>query len=160
MNLILRKPQAKDGEAIHEMVKNMSADDVKSCGGFPFPHTVREDFSDWLKIMQKSEDNPELKEHIFLSFSGDELIGFVRLYLAEALRNEGIVCYYIKPEFRGKGYGVRQMSTALHILKAYGVKKFTISVNRKNKPSKKIIKSLGGTYLNTEKEIQYYQMTV
>lgn len=159
MNLTLRKPRLEDGESVHKLIQSMSTKDWGYCGGFPLSHTAREDFTKWIDLSKESEEDPDLKEHLFLTFAGTELVGFVRLHLAEELRDCGIVCYYVKPNFRGKGYGVRQMSTALQILKLYGVEKFTISVDKYNKPSKKIIKSLGGVFQKSVKGVQYYEMT-
>lgn len=110
--LYLKEANYEDIEQEYEFVKAMPVDENGLTNEW---HGIsREDFEKnalWEMIaFSKGEDLPEgyVPETFFFLWNDDEIVGQFRIrhYLCESLRvAAGHIGYYIKKEFRGKGYG-------------------------------------------------------
>jgi len=64
---------------------------------------------------------------------------------------ENYIYYEIKPEYRGKGYGNKILSSGLEEARKIGLKEVILTCMKDNIPSQKIIELNGGNLLETGK---------
>lgn len=125
----------------------------------------REDFENKaIKQMiaySKGECLPEgyVPETFLFLWEDNEIVGQFRLrhYLCESLRTgAGHIGYFIKKEFRGKGYAKEGLRQALKIAKEIIPEdEIYLRVNKDNLASLKVMIHNGG-YIDHEDEIKYY----
>ena len=125
----------------------------------------REDFEDKaLKQMissSKGENLPEgyVPETFLFLWNDEEIVGQFRIrhYLCESLRiGAGHIGYFIKKEFRGKGYGKEGLRLALQISRTIIPEdEIYLRVNKDNPASLKVMLHNGG-YIEHEDEQKYY----
>lgn len=126
---------------------------------------LREDFED--KALQqmissaKGENLPEgyVPETFLFLWNDEEIVGQFRIrhYLCESLRiGAGHIGYFIKKEFRGKGYGKEGLCLALQIARTIIPEdEIYLRVNKNNPASLKVMLHNGG-YIEHEDEQKYY----
>lgn len=110
---------------------------------------------------QKGENLPEgyVPETFLFLWNDGEIVGQFRIrhYLCESLRvGAGHIGYFIKKEFRGKGYGTEGLRLTLQV--ARGIipeDEFYLRVNKDNPASLKVMLKNGG-YIKAEDEDKYY----
>ena len=110
---------------------------------------------------QKGENLPEgyVPETFLFLWNDDEIVGQFRIrhYLCESLRvGAGHIGYFIKKEFRGKGYGTEGLRLTLQV--ARGIipeDEFYLRGNKDNPASLKVMLKNGG-YIKAEDEDKYY----
>ena len=109
----------------------------------------------------KGENLPEgyVPETFLFLWNDNEIVGQfrVRHYLCESLRTgAGHIGYFIKKEFRRKGYGTEGFKQVLRIArKIVPEDEIYLRVNKDNFASLKIMISNGG-YIEHEDETKYY----
>jgi predicted acetyltransferase len=87
----------------------------------------------------------------FWSVVEDEIVGVIRIrhYLTPWLEQEGgHIGYEIRPSYRGKGYGKRQLQLALEKLREWGWSKVLITCDENNAASARVIEANGGKLEN------------
>lgn len=110
---------------------------------------------------QKGENLPEgyVPETFLFLWEEDEIVGQFRIrhFLCESLRTgAGHIGYFIKKEFRGKGYGTEGLRLTLQM--ARGIipeDEFYLRVNKDNPASLRVMLKNGG-YIKAEDESKYY----
>lgn len=110
---------------------------------------------------QKGENLPEgyVPETILFLWNDDEIVGQFRIrhYLCESLRTgAGHIGYFVKKEFRGKGYGTEGLRLTLQV--ARGIipeDEVYLRVNKDNPASLKVMLKNGG-YIKAEDDKKYY----
>lgn len=125
----------------------------------------REDFEkEAIKEMidfQKGENLPEgfVPETFLFLWNDDEIVGQFRIrhYLCESLRvGAGHIGYFIKKEFRRKGYGKEGLKQTLQVARnIISEDEIYLRVNKDNPASLKVMLSNGG-YIKDEDESKYY----
>lgn len=109
----------------------------------------------------KGEDLPEgyVPESFLFLWNDHEIVGQFRIrhYLCESLRTgAGHIGYFIKKEFRGKGYGTEGLKQTLKIAKdIIPEEEIFLRVNKDNPASLKVMMHNGG-YIDHEDESRYY----
>ncbi len=92
-------------------------------------------------------------------WNDNEIVGQFRIrhYLCESLRTgAGHIGYFIKKEFRGKGYGTERLKQTLQIAKnIIPEDEIFLQVNKDNPASLKVMVQNGG-YIDHEDESKYY----
>lgn len=110
---------------------------------------------------QKGKNLPEgyVPETFLFLWNGDEIVGQFRIrhYLCESLRTgAGHIGYFIKKEFRGKGYGAEGLRLTLQVARdIIPEDEFYLRVNKDNPASLKVMLKNGG-YIKAEDENKYY----
>lgn len=110
---------------------------------------------------QKGENLPEgfVPETFLFLWNDDEIVGQFRIrhYLCESLRvGAGHIGYFIKKEFRGKGYGKEGLKLTLQVAKTIiPDDEIYLRVNKNNTASLKAMLGNGG-YIKDEDESKYY----
>ena len=110
---------------------------------------------------QKGENLPEgyVPETFLFLWEDDEIVGQFRIrhYLCESLRvGAGHIGYFIKKEFRGKGYGTEGLRLTLQVARdIIPEDEFYLRVNKDNPASLKVMLKNGG-YIKAEDENKYY----
>ena len=110
---------------------------------------------------QKGENLPEgyVPETFLFLWNDGEIVGQFRIrhYLCESLRvGAGHIGYFIKKEFRGKGYGTEGLRLTLQV--ARGIipeDEIYLRVNKDNPASLKVMLKNGG-YIKAEDDDKYY----
>lgn len=109
----------------------------------------------------KGENLPEgyVPQTILFLWDDNEIVGqfHIRHYLCESLRvGAGHIGYFIKKEFRGRGYGKEGLRLTLQIAKTIVPEdEIYLRVNRDNPASLKVMLANGG-YIEHEDELKYY----
>ena len=109
----------------------------------------------------KGENLPEgyVPQTILFLWDDNEIVGqfHIRHYLCESLRvGAGHIGYFIKKEFRGRGYGKEGLRLTLQIAKTIVPEdEIYLRVNRDNSASLKVMLANGG-YIEHEDELKYY----
>lgn len=109
----------------------------------------------------KGENLPEgyVPETFLFLWKDDEIVGQFRIrhYLCESLRTGGgHIGYFIKREFRGKGYGTEGLKQTLQIARTMiPEEEIYLRVNKNNPASLKVMMHNGG-YIKYEDELKYY----
>ena len=110
---------------------------------------------------QKGENLPEgyVPETFLFLWNDGEIVGQFRIrhYLCESLRvGAGHIGYFIKKEFRGKGYGTEGLRLTLQVARdIIPEDEFYLRVNKDNPASLKVMLKNGG-YIKAEDENKYY----
>lgn len=110
---------------------------------------------------QKGENLPEgyVPETFLFLWNDGEIVGQFRIrhYLCESLRvGAGHIGYFIKTEFRGKGYGTEGLRLTLQVARdIIPEDEFYLRVNKDNPASLKVMLKNGG-YIKAEDENKYY----
>lgn len=125
----------------------------------------REDFEEkairQMIAYAKGEDLPEgyVPESFLFLWNDHEIVGQFRIrhYLCESLRTgAGHIGYFIKKEFRGKGYGTEGLKQTLKIAKdIIPEEEIFLRVNKDNPASLKVMMHNGG-HIDHEDESRYY----
>ena len=161
--LYIKEANYEDIEKEYLFVRDMPVDE----NGFTNQwHGVsREDFErialPSMLDFQKGENLPEgyVPETFLFLWNDGEIVGQFRIrhYLCESLRvGAGHIGYFIKKEFRGKGYGTEGLRLTLQV--ARGIipeDEFYLRVNKDNPASLKVMLKNGG-YIKAEDEDKYY----
>lgn len=161
--LYLREANYDDVEKEFLFVRDMPVDENGMTNEW---HGIsREDFEDKaLKQMlssSKGENLPEgyVPETFLFLWNDDEIVGQFRIrhYLCESLRiGAGHIGYFIKKEFRGKGYGKEGLRLALQIARIIIPEdEIYLRVNKNNPASLRVMLHTGG-YIEHEDEQKYY----
>lgn len=109
----------------------------------------------------KGEKLPEgyVPETFLFLWNDDEIVGQFRIrhYLCESLRiGAGHIGYFIKKEFRGKGYGKEGLRLTLQVAKdIIPEEEIYLRVNKDNPASLRVMMNNGG-YIAHEDESKYY----
>lgn len=109
----------------------------------------------------KGEDLPEgyVPETFLFLWRDDEIVGQFRIrhYLCESLRTGGgHIGYFIKKEFRNKGYGKEGLRQTLQMARTIIPEdEIYLRVNKDNSASLKVMLDNGG-YIKYEDEDKYY----
>ena len=110
---------------------------------------------------QKGENLPEgyVPETFLFLWNEDEMVGQFRIrhYLCESLRTgAGHIGYFIKKEFRGKGYGTEGLRLTLQVAREIIPEdEVYLRVNKDNPASLRVMLKNGG-YIKAEDESKYY----
>lgn len=110
---------------------------------------------------QKGENLPEgyVPETFLFLWNDNEIVGQFRIrhYLCESLRvGAGHIGYFIKKEFRGKGYGKEGLKLTLQVARTIIPEdEIYLRVNKDNTASLRAMLSNGG-YIKDEDENKYY----
>lgn len=110
---------------------------------------------------QKGENLPEgyVPETFLFLWNDEEIVGQFRIrhYLCESLRvGAGHIGYFIKKEFRGKGYGKEGLKLTLQVARTIIPEdEIYLRVNKDNPASLRAMLGNGG-YIKDEDENKYY----
>lgn len=161
--LYLKEANEKDIEKEFLFVRDMPVDENGLTNEW---HGIsREDFENKaLKQMIAFSEGKELPEgyvpetFLFL-WNDDEIVGQFRIrhYLCDSLKiGAGHIGYFIKKEFRSKGYGKEGLRQTLQIAKTIIPEdEIYLRVNKNNVASLSVILHNGG-YIKYEDEYKYY----
>ena len=102
-------------------------------------------------VLQHTRGQLPTSEFFFML--GDTKIGLLQLRhrpgrskeLPDRMANH--IYYEIEPEYRGKGYGMQILTLGLKEAKKIGLSEVMLTCNEENLPSKKIITTHGGEYI-------------
>ena len=161
--LYIKEANLEDIEKEYLFVRDMPVDE----NGFTNQwHGVsREDFErialPGMLDAQKGVNLPEgyVPETFLFLWEDDEIVGQFRIrhYLCESLRvGAGHIGYFIKKEFRGRGYGTEGLRLTLEV--ARGIipeDEVYLRVNKDNPASLQVMLKNGG-YIKAEDENKYY----
>lgn len=161
--LYLKEANYEDIEKEYIFVRDMPFDENSYTNNW---HGIsREGFeSVALKEMiaySKGEDLPEgyVPETFYFLWNNDEIVGQFRIrhHLCESLRiGAGHIGYFIKKEFRGKGYGKEGLCQALQVARTIICEdEIYLRVNKDNPASLNVMLHNGG-YIEHEDEQKYY----
>ncbi len=161
--LYLKEINYEDIEKEYLFVRNMPIDEnglTNKWNGIS-----REDFRNKafteMTAFSKGENLPEgyVPETFLFLWNGDEIVGQFRIrhYLCESLRTGGgHIGYFIKKEFRNKGYGKEGLRQTLQIARTIIPEdEIYLRVNKDNPASLKVMFYNGG-YIKYEDENKYY----
>ncbi len=110
---------------------------------------------------QRGENLPEgyVPETFLFLWENEEIVGQFRIrhYLCQSLRTgAGHIGYFIKKEFRGKGYGTEGLRLTLEIARTIIPEdEIYLRVNKDNPASLQVMLKNGG-YIYSEDEDKYY----
>ena len=161
--LYIKEANYEDIEKEYLFVRDMPVDE----NGFTNQwHGVsREDFErialPSMLDFQKGENLPEgyVPETFLFLWNDGEIVGQFRIrhYLCESLRvGAGHIGYFIKKEFRGKGYGTEGLRLTLQVARdIIPEDEIYLRVNKDNPASLKVMLKNGG-YIKAEDEDKYY----
>ena len=161
--LYLKEPNYEDIEKEYLFVRDMPIDENGLTNEW---HGIsREDFEEKaigkMIAFAKGENLPEgfVPESFLFLWNDNEIVGQFRIrhYLCESLRTgAGHIGYFIKKEFRGKGYGTEGLKQTLQIAKNIVLEdEIFLRVNKDNPASLKVMVHNGG-YIDHEDEFKYY----
>lgn len=161
--LYLKETNYEDIEKEYLFVRDMPIDENGLTNEW---HDIsREDFEEKAIVQMiafaKGENLPEgyVPESFLFLWNDDEIVGQFRIrhYLCESLRiGAGHIGYFIKKEFRGKGYGTEGLKQTLQIAKSIVPEdEIFLRVNKDNPASLKVMLHNGG-YIIHEDEFKYY----
>ena len=161
--IYLKEANLKDSEKEYLFTKDMPIDENGLTN--PWHGISREDFENIaLKKMisyKEGKDLPEgyVPETFLFLWDEDEIVGQFRIrhYLTDALRlGAGHIGYFIKKEFRNKGYGKIGLKLTLEKVKEIIPEdEVYLRVNKDNIPSLKVMLANGGK-IYREDENKYY----
>jgi len=161
--LYLKKANYEDIEKEYLFVRDMPVDENGLTNDW---HGIsREDFEEkaigQMIAHAKGENLPEgyVPETFLFLWNDNEIVGQFRIrhYLCESLRTgAGHIGYFIKKEFRGKGYGTEGLKQTLQIAKdIIPEDEIFLRVNKDNPASLKVMLRNSG-YIDHEDESKYY----
>ncbi len=161
--IYLKKVNLDDAEKEYLFICDVPYDENGFINDF---HGISHDefVSSAVKQMIDSADGiglPEgyVPETFYFLWDNDEIVGLFRFrhFLCESLRlGAGHLGYFIKKEFRGKGYGKEGLRQILQIIKHLVPEdEIYLRVNKDNPASLKIMLHNGG-YIEHEDEYKYY----
>lgn len=161
--LYLKEPNYEDIEKEYLFVRDMPVDENGMTNEW---HGIsREDFEEkairQMIAFAEGKNLPEgyVPETFLFLWSDKEIVGQFRIrhYLCESLRiGAGHIGYFIKKEFRGKGYGTEGLKQTLQIAKRIVPEnEIFLRVNKDNPASLKVMIHNGG-YIEHEDEFKYY----
>lgn len=161
--LYLKEANLEDIEKEYLFVRDMPVDENGLTNEW---HGIsREDFEEkaikQMIAFAKGEDLPEgyVPETFLFLWDDKEIVGQFRIrhYLCESLRTgAGHIGYFIKKEFRKKGYGTEGLKQTLQIAKKMVPEnEIFLRVNKDNPASLKVMIHNGG-YIEHEDEFKYY----
>ena len=161
--IYLKEANFEDIEKEYLFVRDMPVDENGLTN--PWYNISREDFENIalprMLSYSKGENLPQnhVPETFFFLYNGDIIVGQFRIRhcLTEALRlGAGHIGYFIKNEFRNKGYG--KIGLGLTLEKAKEIvpeDEIYLRVNKNNLPSLKVMLHNGG-YITGEDNEKYY----
>lgn len=161
--LYLKEVNYEDIEKEYIFVRDMPVDEN---GLTNLYHGIsREDFEGRalpeMIAFQRGENLPEgyVPETFLFLWEKEEIVGQFRIrhYLCESLRTgAGHIGYFIKKEFRGKGYGTEGLRLTLEIARTIIPEdEIYLRVNKNNPASLQVMLKNGG-YIKYEDEDKYY----
>lgn len=161
--LCLKEVNYEDIEKEYIFVRDMPVDEN---GLTNLYHGIsREDFEGRalpeMIAFQRGENLPEgyVPETFLFLWEKEEIVGQFRIrhYLCESLRTgAGHIGYFIKKEFRGKGYGTEGLRLTLEIARTIIPEdEIYLRVNKDNPASLQVMLKNGG-YIKSEDEDKYY----
>lgn len=161
--LYLKEPNYEDMEEEYLFVRDMPVDENGLTNEW---HGIsREDFEEKAIVQMiafaKGENLSEgyVPETFLFLWNDNEIVGQFRIrhYLCESLRTgAGHIGYFIKKEFRGKGYGTEGLKQTLQIAKnIIPEDEIFLRVNKDNPASLKVMIKNGG-YIEHEDAFKYY----
>lgn len=164
--IYIKEANLEDIEKEWLFVKDMPVDENGLTNSW---HDVgREDFeAKALPQMIKYSKGEELldwmvPETFLFLWDDDTIVGQFRIrhYLTEALRTgAGHIGYYIKPEFRRKGYGTEGLRQTLELAKNIVPEgEFYLRLNRTNVASLKVMQNNGGVIVGEDEEKYYVRI--
>lgn len=114
---------------------------------------------------EKGEDMPDwmVPETILYLWNGDVIVGQFRIrhYLTEALRNgAGHIGYFVKKEYRGKGYGTEGLRLTLDVARDIVPEdEFYLRVNKDNPASLSVMQKNGGKIVGEDEGHFFVRIT-
>jgi len=161
--LYLKECNYEDAEKEFLFVRDMPVDENGLTNAW---HNISREAFEHTALRQmiafsKGEDLPEgyVPETFLFLWKDDEIVGQFRLrhWLCESLRTgAGHIGYFIKKEFRGRGYGKEGLRLTLQVARALiPEEEIYLRVNKDNCASLKVMLHNGG-YIEHEDEYKYY----
>jgi predicted acetyltransferase len=138
---------------LKSLKKRLELDDVR------YKKELNDILDNFALYIKKTKDYREglsltkgfVPENRYWLIDKDEFIGQVSIRRFGSKKLSKVashIGYYINPYKRNKGYGKLILQMALRKAKVLGIKKVIITCNEKNIPSKKIIESNGGLFID------------
>lgn len=161
--LYLKEANYQDLEQEYEFVKAMPVDEngmTNEWHGISREEFEKSALRDMIAF-SKGENLPEgyVAETFLFLWNDREIVGQFRIrqYLCESLRvGAGHIGYFIKKEFRGKGYGTEGLRLTLEIARnIIPEDEIYLRVNKDNLASLHVMLKNGG-YVDHEDESKYY----
>lgn len=161
--LYLKEVNYEDIEKEYLFVRDMPVDENGLTN--PYHGISREEFESRalpeMLAFQKGENLPEgyVPETFLFLWKEEEIVGQFRIrhYLCESLRNgAGHIGYFIKKEFRGRGYGTEGLKQTLQIAREIiPEEEIYLRVNKDNPASLQVMLHNGG-YIKYADEDKFY----
>ncbi|MCS4487914.1 GNAT family N-acetyltransferase [Streptococcus sciuri] len=162
----LRRPNPNDKEAILEMIAEFQEKRSAMDGGFYKPEL---DYEDWLESLSAAEMGLNLPKDFvpfiqFVAFNEkNQALGFLNLRLRlndKLLQKGGHIGYSIRPSKRNKGYAKEQLRLGLLEAKSKNITEVLITCHERNVASRLVILANGGQYIDKQKDIERYIITL
>ncbi|MBQ7920706.1 MAG: GNAT family N-acetyltransferase [Lachnospiraceae bacterium] len=161
--LYIKEANYEDIEKEYLFVRDMPVDENGLTN--PYHGISREEFEERalpeMIAFAKGENLPEgyVPETFLFLWEDENIVGQFRIrhYLCESLRTgAGHIGYFIKKEFRGKGYGTEGLRLTLQIARNIVPEdEIYLRVNKDNPASLHVMLNNGG-YIESENEDKYY----
>lgn len=151
----LRKPAAEDAAQIVSLISNISSRDSKASGGFPGARILIEDgLEAWIQFHNDILSGKNLTYYEFMvRFSyneNSEIVGYIMTLMSSDELSpdfkEGVVNYYIAPQFRSQKYGEEQFKAFLPEMREAGFTEFNVQADVDNTASVKLLENCGGIF--------------
>lgn len=141
-NLSYSKFEEKDFDDYFLLVSN--ADVMKQIIGRP--HTLEEAKEIFKGNLENNMLHPQCGTYKIVNADNGAFVGFVKLELEAATRNEAEIGYMLLPQYWGKGYGKQVAEYVLNIAKDIEqLTRLTGNIDPENKGSRKILTNHGFT---------------
>ncbi len=158
----LRRPTVSDQETILAMMAEFEERQSAHDGGFWDRENF--DYVEWMTANQDMEMGLNLSDGWvpaiqFVSFVGDEAVGFLNLRLRlndYLLKKGGHIGYSIRPSQRGKGYAKEQLRLGLQEAISKNITKVLVTCSQENPASRAVILANGGQLEDIREGIERY----
>lgn len=163
--LHIRLIKQRDKKSVIDMIRKISERDYDlTGGGFPDKRTLEHYFEEWVRIhgtpYRKIGTRKFSSFEYYFSFYQGEPVGFIFFSIEpRKMKPEfkfGTVWCYIRPKFRRRGFGTRQLELIKHEMRKWGYDTFRATVLRDNEPSIKMFEEMGAVREDYEYSGCYY----
>lgn len=147
MSIYLKKLELKEPIEIFNLLQEASNGDWESINSMTsdeFPNYIKDRYNEDLGVGLKTGRVPQTTYWLYIGKIPCGIIRVRRGINEFLLRRGGHIGYYIKKDYRRKGYGEKMLSLCLDLLRKEGLNKILITCDTDNVGSQKIIeKNMG-----------------
>ena len=154
VEMIFKQPMEQDKEELAAFIREWKGEDKKFNihGGLGLD---RLSFESWLERANGKDTYKGAVYQSFLVRSKNKLVGLMCVSVNAV--DDHLACS-VRPSERNKGYGGQIIKEGIRLLNEKGVKRITLSCPRDCEPALKIIKGLGGKFIDENVNPEGYAM--